>query len=33
MSLIADRTNDGALSETAVAQIAAAYETLRGGAK
>ena len=31
MSLIADRTNDSALSETAVAQIAAAYATVRDG--
>jgi hypothetical protein len=28
---IADRTNDGILAETAVTQIAAAYETLRDG--
>jgi tetratricopeptide (TPR) repeat protein len=31
MMLIADRTNDSALAETAVTQIAAAYETLRDG--
>ena len=31
MMLIADRTNGGALAETAVKQIEAAYETLREG--
>ena len=31
MMLIADRTNDGALAETAVSQIQTAYETLRDG--
>ena len=31
MMLIADRANDGALAETAVQQIEAAYETLRDG--
>jgi hypothetical protein len=31
MMLIADRTNDGALAETAVQQVQAAYETLRDG--
>jgi hypothetical protein len=31
MMLIADRTNDGALSEIAVEQIGAAYETTRSG--
>ena len=31
MILIADRTNDGALAETAVLQIETAYETLRAG--
>jgi hypothetical protein len=29
MMLIADRTNDGALAETAAAQIQTAYQTLR----
>ncbi len=31
MMLIADRTADGMLAETAVRQIEAAYETLRDG--
>jgi hypothetical protein len=31
MILIADRTNDAALAETAVTQIETAYETLRDG--
>jgi hypothetical protein len=31
MMLIADRTNDAAMAETAVQQIEAAYETLRDG--
>jgi hypothetical protein len=31
MMRIAERTNDGALAETAVVQIAAAYETQRDG--
>jgi hypothetical protein len=31
MMLIADRTKDGALAQTAVTQIAAAYGTLRDG--
>ena len=31
LMLIADRTNDAASAETAVAQIEAAYETLRSG--
>jgi hypothetical protein len=32
MKLIADRTNDAALAETAVAQIETAYATLNEGA-
>ena len=31
MMLIADRTNDGALAETAVSQIQMAFDTLRDG--
>jgi hypothetical protein len=31
MMVIADRTNDGALAETAVTQVAVAYETMRDG--
>lgn len=31
MSVLADRTNDGALAETAFQQIQTAYETLRSG--
>ena len=31
MITIAERTNDGALAETAVLQIRTAYETLRDG--